>query len=792
MEITSAEVVATVRLFRQRDMHPADTGKSLLHRSHKYLAQGLDRRLAVERARVIVTGHIDYLLERKLWDEASLFLTSFSYLSARLAFSGIRSVLDDFRRFLRGPAPPNADVKAVFESLSIAQPILEAAPSQLAEQLLARLPEGANQRIASLRRNAEDSKPGGAWLRPLHNSFTGPGQGVRYVCDDHAGVPTAVTFSSDGSFVIYADEIHLYLRDSQSHELVAKLPGPGEEVLDLAAVAGGRIVAACRCPALFVWTLPGGGAPERLPGHASPVHTLLGLENGQVLSGSSDGSIRLWDLDCKSSEVVGRGEQPIRSLARLPHDAGCVSAAAHDFGASTLTTWDLHARRPTHSFEHEEAIDSIALSPDGRILLAAANRTLLRFDFPLRTPPSIVGVHELKITRVIAGADGDSAVSADTGGALRVWNLRRSSPPHRLRGHRYLAHGIALGTDSLASVGMDRTLRLWTFPPPNAVTTQFAHDSAITGLSAFRYAGRSLAVSASDDATLAIWDLDVPTRISQPMRHAASVSGVAAIPARGQCVSAGWDGRISVWELPTGKEIGRLSVPHVHFVAIAVDNNANLAATATFDGRLRFWDLSEMREVSFQGATDGHVTCIAFADGGKRLVAAGDGWKTVVFSGESRESGRLTNELHLPLDPSIGSCRVNAVCSLPDSPRFILATTDGQLVQLDTSTNSVAGVWQYNRCGVADVAASPCGRWIASVGSRPTAMSDDTIRIWDSRSGKVRSRFIADGPLTSCAFYSSNHLIVGDSWGRLHLFAIEPNWNIPARPGIVNVASRNS
>jgi WD40 repeat protein len=53
-------------------------------------------------------------------------------------------------------------------------------------------------------------------------------------------------------------------------------------------------------------------------------------------------------------------------------------------------------------------------------------------------------------------------------------------------------------------------------------------------------------------------------------------------------------------------------------------------------------------------------------------------------------------------------------------------------------------------------------------------MSDDTLRIWDCRSGNVVARFIGDGPLTSCAFTpDGRRVVVGDQWGRLHLFAFE-------------------
>ena len=536
-------------------------------------------------------------------------------------------------------------------------------------------------------------------------------------------------------------------------------------------------MAATRMTTLFVWPLSG-GEPERLLGRESPAFTLLALCKGRVLSGSSDGSIRLWNLDQKSSTIIGQFDQPIRSLTGTANGHVLLSVAGKDFGPSELTTWDLQTQKPTHVFTYDESIDSAALSGDGRHLLAAANKTLLHFDCPLRAAPTVVGVHDWKISRVIVGDDGLSAVSADTGGTLCVWNLREPDPPRILRGHRLLARDLALRNDTLASVGDDRTLRLWTFPPPRPKSAAFVHGSAITSLSTFEYDGHSLAISASEDATLAIWDLEGPRKISRPMRHDTRVSGVVPLPDMGRCVSAAWDGRLSVWELPSGKHIESMRVPDANIVALAVDRRGEVAIIAPFKGALRFWDVIRNREATYEAVEVHRATCLALADDSNYMIAAGEGWKTVVFADACHQSGDSScgerRRVHIYEPPAVERFRINAVCRFPESSQFILATATGQLIQFDSRANQVTKLWQDNSCGFADVAVSPCGRWVASVGGLPMANSDDTLRIWDSRTGKVRSRFIGNCPIRRCTFYAGNHLVIGDAWGRLHLFSFEP------------------
>ncbi len=766
--ISSVTPVAEVRAIQRATHHPADSGAVLLSCNPKYLPPHDDPALARERSQRDVATRVASLLHAAQGEKAQHYLTSFTFLAARLALSGTAGLLTDFQHAFMPATQQAAALPLLHDALALVEPILRVAPSQLPEQLLARLPHGRDARLDQVRALAQQFKQAQPWLRPVRPSFAGPGQGLRRVLERHRLFPSAVAFSPDQALLLSADDHEVLIWDLNTFAMRGHLTGHADEVTELLVTPDQQfVVAALRAPCLFCWPFEPGAPPRSLAGHTGAVLALLSLPDGRILSAGSDGKLLAWSLPQAEGTLWGDLSDTVHALALFPDQRRLLSASGAYFsGRSKLTVWDIPTQRMLRQVSWKgECLDAACVTGDGRQVLAAANQNLLRWRLPSWRGPDVLGRHHAKISALAGSSDGRWAASADTGGDVRVWDLQLDAEPRVLRGHRFLVQGLAVSAGGqLATAGSDLTVRLWDFPPPPAPPSP-AHDQAITRLAAWLHRATPYAISASQDGTLALWNLEETSVQHRFTGHTHWVSAIALTTPRKSVVSASWDGTLRIWDLHTGKERKRVQMPDVHPQAIAVGNRGAWAAIAPYEGPLQLWDLRHARQLAACDASVGQVNCLALLQGGRRLLAGGAGLACL------QTDGKKLRLLGQPLSPRE---RVQALAVFPSAPRCLLGTASGNLLLLDHASGQVLACWHDSASGIADIAISACERWAVTVSGLPQSSSDDTVRVWDCQSGQVLARFIGDCPLTCCSIAGKSHAIaVGDSWGRLHTFVFE-------------------
>jgi WD40 repeat protein len=96
-----------------------------------------------------------------------------------------------------------------------------------------------------------------------------------------------------------------------------------------------------------------------------------------VVSGSSDGTLKVWDLNSRAELAILSGHsQGVNSVAITP-DGRRVASGSRD---RTLKVWDLDSSSELTSFEADRAVSSCVVAPDGKLVVAApAERGELHF-----------------------------------------------------------------------------------------------------------------------------------------------------------------------------------------------------------------------------------------------------------------------------------------------------------------------------------------------------------------------------------------------------------------------------
>jgi WD40 repeat protein len=258
--------------------------------------------------------------------------------------------------------------------------------------------------------------------------------------------------------------------------------------------------------------------------------------------------------------------------------------------------------------------------------------------------------------------------------------------------------------------------------------------------------------SGGDDATIRIWDL-ADGHCRTVLGHIGAVLSLALTPDGARLVSGSDDGKIRFWEVATGRMgasregIGRSHTDPVTALAVAVAPDGNWLASGASDATVRIWDAGRRQvRAELWGAVYGLRGLAISPD--STLLAGSTGLDVVIWDVPK-------GEVRLRLAGHAGV--VNAVAFAPDGTWLASTDTDETVRIWDTASGHLRSVLQQRRPrhsrtdlqlygGVLSVAISPDSTWLTASGS------DGQVQIWAVARGKLRATLTGHtGAVTSMA-----------------------------------------
>jgi serine/threonine protein kinase/WD40 repeat protein len=313
--------------------------------------------------------------------------------------------------------------------------------------------------------------------------------------------------------------------------------------------AGPELVAADRAPPAVPEP---GGLLRVLRGHVGPVGPVVCSADGhRALSGSWDGTMRLWDLDS--------------------------GVELHRFDGHTGWVW------------------SVAFSPDARWALSAGSfdRSVRCWDLGTCKDVYQLRRRAERFLGVAFGPEGACAVSdgGDDDNTLRVWNVETRQERFRLPGHTQRVERVAFSPDGrwLLSGSRDGTVRLWDLTTRAAVRKLEGHQGPVLGVALTPDGHRAL--SGSEDGTVRLWDLDTGHELCRLPGQVAAVEAIAFGPDGHRALTGGRDGALRLWDLDSGKQLTVLESESGLIGGVTFTPDGGRALSGGADGSLRLWRL---------------------------------------------------------------------------------------------------------------------------------------------------------------------------------------------------------
>jgi WD40 repeat protein len=362
-------------------------------------------------------------------------------------------------------------------------------------------------------------------------------------------------------------------------------------------------------------------------GHAVP-SVAYGRDDRHILTGSRDGSIRLWD---RKTAMVAKRWYPHQSHVnriRVSPDGDRVLSHGSD---GLLAETGVATGRPRLRWErHMAGVQALAVTPDGSMAISGStDRTIRWWKTEGWTSTRTVECPGGEVHALAVSPDGARVAAGCKDGSVHIFECESGNCAHALDGHLgYVRAVVFAGPEKVVSAADDGSVRVWDAVSGRAERTLEGHLGGVLAL-AVSPDGRDV-VSGGRDGSVRGWHLATGELTAKAAAHRGWVQAVACARS-GTVTSAGRDGWVVEWDLRVGREV--CSYEHdggVEDVLLLPDGRSFCSAGR--DGRVIVWDRDSACPLTEFTGHEGAVHALAAGRDG-RFVLSGSADTTVLVWG---------------------------------------------------------------------------------------------------------------------------------------------------------------
>ena len=334
-------------------------------------------------------------------------------------------------------------------------------------------------------------------------------------------------------------------------------------------------------------------------GHQNDVNALaITKDNNYLISGSSDCTVRVWNLKENLQEAVLKGHKNTVKCVAVTDDNKLIISSALD---RKILVWSLFEKKLKYSFEVQSfAVNTLAISNDNQFLLTGSDQCLIKkLSLSNRSEIGSFNGHTSHVNSVVVSFDNKFVVSGSLDSTVRIWDFVTMKQLGVLQGHSGSVLAVVVTNDNqyIISGSEDGNLRVWKFlkqriQDSSIEQTLYGHCGPIRSVAVT--SDNKFLVSGSDDLTLRKWNLLTWQIETQSKIHEKAIRSVLITKDNKFAISASSDRTLKVTNLSddTSKTLPG-HTENVSYIAV----KGKYTVTGSDDRSLRVWDILLRKQV---------------------------------------------------------------------------------------------------------------------------------------------------------------------------------------------------
>jgi len=284
--------------------------------------------------------------------------------------------------------------------------------------------------------------------------------------------------------------------------LIKSLHEHDNPVRCLQPLPSGELVSGSEDKTIKIWDLQIGRCIKTLEGHTGSVLCLQLLPSGELVSGSMDKTIKIWDLKNGSCLQTLQGHtDAVRYFQRLP--SGDLASSSYD---STIKIWDLQSGNCIKVLEgHEGSIYCMYLLSSGELVSGSEDETIKIWDLESGNCIKTLQGHTDGVRYLLQGLSVEELISCSSDYTIKIWDLKSGTCIKSMQEHAQSVSCLQLlPSGELVSGSEDKTIKIWDLESGNCIKTLQGHTNIVRCI---KLLPSGELVSSSDDNTINVWDL---------------------------------------------------------------------------------------------------------------------------------------------------------------------------------------------------------------------------------------------------------------------------------------------
>lgn len=497
----------------------------------------------------------------------------------------------------------------------------------------------------------------------------------------------------------------------------------------------------------------------------------------------------------RSSATYAGEASPLKSVAVSP-DGRLIVAGGENGSLYVYQTGDT---APSVIPAHKELVTDIEFFPDGLVVASAGVDRMVRL-FAVSaaigrgdSAPVLESYRQWRagapIRALAISPDGNQLVTGDEAGDLVVWNAKTGEPRKILSAHDDEVRDVKFNADGtrLVSVSFDRSARVWITDERGAYRSIFTTPKTEDRLVGAALNPRGdIAAAAGTDGVIRLWNVSRQESVQRLSGHRNVITDLLFDTHSGHLISGSLDRTIRTWEVASGVRQQVLQGHESGVTSLSLRRGALFSCSN--DQTVRRWrldagvensrtvDLGDRSPRAIAISPQNHRLAVGFADGAISLFSLPHVEELDTFKAHSKDITRIRFS--------------------PDGRRLASGSFDHRICYLEAQATGLRLLRAFsNHVDVVnDIAFSPDGGTLASasIGS-PLRVDGDTIETDDERIGQIALLDLETGNMKS--FPAHKHEVFAvtfDATGEQLLSSGDDGhsivWN--HRNGILTVARR--